>query len=441
MKYIRTIYVLLFVGLMLLWLLTGNLFQTPLQFFPFRSAMINFTGVLAMGAMSVGMMLALRPFRMEPFLGGLDKSYRLHKWLGVTALVISIIHWLWVEVPRWLVGWGMLVKPPKGPKPPQSWLVEWFNLQHGFAEQVGEWAFYAAVVLILLALIRYFPYRYFFRTHRLLALVYLVLVYHSIVLMKPAQWPTALGMVMALLMLGGSIAAVVSLVGGIGRRMRAVGVVDALEYFRDNHVLQVVIQLRDRWMPHRAGQFAFVTFDEKEGAHPFTLSSCWDHRGKLCFHIKELGDYTRTLPEVLRVGQMAIVEGPYGCFDFSGPQQRQIWIGGGIGITPFMARLQALAVQPDGREIDLWYSTAEPDPGFIERLTRLAEEAGIRLHVVFSERDGRLSADRLCEAVPQWKEASIWFCGPGGFGKALREGLTERGLAPANFHQELFDMR
>ncbi|WP_371919820.1 hypothetical protein [Pseudomonas sp. MYb185] len=61
--------------------------------------------------------------------------------------------------------------------------------------------------------------------------------------------------------------------------------------------------------------------------------------------------------------------------------------------------------------------------------------------MVFSERDGRLSADRLCEAVPQWKEASIWFCGPGGFGKALREGLTERGLAPANFHQELFDMR
>ena len=40
----------------------------------------------------------------------------------------------------------------------------------------------AAVVLIALALIKRFPYRYFFTTHRWLAVVYLALVVHSVVL-------------------------------------------------------------------------------------------------------------------------------------------------------------------------------------------------------------------------------------------------------------------
>jgi predicted ferric reductase len=29
--------------------------------------------------------------------------------------------------------------------------------------------------------------------------------------------------------------------------------------------------------------------------------------------------------------------------------RRQGWVGGGIGITPFIARMKALAVEPDGR--------------------------------------------------------------------------------------------
>ena len=46
------------------------------------------------------------------------------------------------------------------------------NAFRGIAETIGEWAFYAAVILIVLALVKRFPYRWFFRTHRWLALVY-----------------------------------------------------------------------------------------------------------------------------------------------------------------------------------------------------------------------------------------------------------------------------
>jgi predicted ferric reductase len=55
--------------------------------------MISLTGIVAIGTMSVAMVLALRLTFIENYVGGLDKSYRLHKWLGITGFVFSISFW------------------------------------------------------------------------------------------------------------------------------------------------------------------------------------------------------------------------------------------------------------------------------------------------------------------------------------------------------------
>ena len=130
-----------------------------------------------------------------------------------------------------------------------------------------------------------------------------------------------------------------------------------------------------------------------------------------------------------------------GRFDFASPQPQQIWVAGGIGITPFIARLQALAHQDGDKPIDLFYSTAAPDEGFIARLHALAAQARVKLHVLVTQRDGRLDAERICRTVPAWTRAGVWFCGPAGFGQALREAFGARGLEAGRFHQELFEMR
>jgi predicted ferric reductase len=143
------------------------------------------------------------------------------------------------------------------------------------------------------------------------------------------------------------------------------------------------------------------------------------------------------------------VEGPYGCFDFDNGCPRQIWIGGGIGITPFIAGMQHVALErrahPDQVRlpaIDLFHTTAEYDETAIARLTADAEAAGIRLHVLVDGRDGRLTGDRIRVAVPEWRDASIWFCGPAGFGEALRRDFAAHGMkVDERFHQERFAMR
>src|SRR5690606_37760064 len=101
----------------------------------------------------------------------------------------------------------------------------------------------------------------------------------------------------------------------------------------------------------------------------FTISSAWRDDGLLRFSIKGLGDYTRSLPARLRVGDGVTVEGPYGRFDFRPNGRPQILVAGGIGITPFLARLQDMAAARAGgapaHEVDLVYSTNAPDPDFI----------------------------------------------------------------------------
>jgi len=135
------------------------------------------------------------------------------------------------------------------------------------------------------------------------------------------------------------------------------------------------------------------------------------------------------------------VEGPYGCFDFRDQGPRQIWIGAGIGITPFIARMKQLAQTPGAQEIDLFHPTADFAPEAIEKLMTDAQAAKVRVHLLVGSKDGRLDAERIRAAVPGWQSASIWFCGPPGFGQALRDDFVAHGLADAAFHQELFQMR
>ena len=141
------------------------------------------------------------------------------------------------------------------------------------------------------------------------------------------------------------------------------------------------------------------------------------------------------------MGDTATVEGPYGRFTFDDDKARQIWIGAGIGITPFIARLKHLATEPDGKQVDLIHCVPEIAPQPQALLEADATAAGAALHLMRDTEDGLLTGARLREMMPDWSNASIWFCGPAAFGTALRRDLVAHGLRPTDFHQELFNMR
>lgn len=436
--------------LVLLWFVAEPTVVRSASLLGLRAALLQVTGIVAIGCMSLALLLALRPRWPERWLGGLDKMYRLHKWMGIASLIVAILHWVLSQAPRWAVGLGWLQRTARRPRPPIANPLEaGLRSLHGTAASLGKWAFYASVILIALALIRYVPYRFFYRTHRLLAIAYLALAFHAVVLIRFAYWRSPIGWVLALLLASGVWAALLVLLRRVGVSRQVAGTIAALHYYPGVRALETEIELQPGWPGHKAGQFAFAMSDASEGAHPYTIASFWQpERPRITFITKELGDHTSRLRDSLRVGQRVRVEGPYGYFTFDDTGPVQIWVGGGIGITPFIARMKHLALQseapdwPEAQMVELFHTTADVDEDALDQLAADAKAARIRLHVLIDSRDGRLTGERIRAAVPRWREASVWFCGPVGFGDTSKRDLAANGFpVQQRFHQELFAMR
>jgi predicted ferric reductase len=293
--------------------------------------------------------------------------------------------------------------------------------------------------------VKWFPYRLFFNSHRFFALAYLALVFHTVVLTKFHYWLSPVGLLLVPLLLLGTWAAIRSLVRHVAAGRQVRGQIASRQHYPSIRTLEIAVDVPKGWKGHKPGQFAFVTSDTSEGAHPYTIASAWNKVEKrITFIVKELGDHTGRLRGRLIVGQDVGIEGPYGCFTFEDSCPEQIWVGGGIGITPFIARMKHLAAQnpKSAQIINLFHPTAEHNVEALAKLAADAKAAGVRLHVLVDARDGFLDGEIIRAAVADWRRASIWFCGPTGLGQALSRDFEAAGMdLDRRFHHELFAMR
>lgn len=409
-------------------------------------AFTQWSGILATSLMAFSTLLAARPGWLEPFLGGLDKMYRLHKWQSIVAVLIAIAHWQLAASPNGrhepAIGTqaadATAQAASNAVQTSQSFLSSWEGPAHGVAQP----ALWILLALVAIALIKKIPHHIFALTHRLMPLVFLVLIFHSVVLTKSAYWSQPIGWVFGLVALVGAAASVIALLRLIGAHRKVGAKVLSKKHIADVKSLLVELQMEDGWKGHMPGQFAFVSSRRSWNVHPFTIASNWDARTKrISFIVKELGDTTTGLDERLPVGAELVVEGPYGRFNFQDAKRRQTWISGGIGVTPFVARMKEMATVPGKQTIDLFHSDVHDDSPAYELLRQDAKRGNVNLHLIVTRKDGRLTGEKIRSLVPDWKEASIWFCGPSRFAAAIKLDLMRHGLNSADFHHELFEMR
>lgn len=398
--------------------------------------LLTLSGYLSINFMSLTMLLAMRPRWLESPLGGLDKMYQLHKWTGILGALFAIAHWLTEETDDAVK--SLFGKERSLREADFSGLLD--SLQDSFKD-LGEQGFYLLVALVTITLLRRVPYRFWRYLHRAMPVIYLVLAAHAVLLAPLQWWQQPIGALMLLFMLGGVAASVRSVSGSIGKHHRWQGVVQSVQQM-SHTTTEVLCAMGDNWPGHKAGQFALVTFDKAEGAHPFTLASADQHNGLLSFQIKALGDYTRRLPQKLQAGQPVTVEGPYGCFnpDKGRSKAQQIWVAGGIGITPFLAALDARLHQDQAATpVTLYYCTsgAADDTNLTRVKQLMAQLPDSELKVYDSSQGERLSADQL---QIRSAKADIWFCGPQGLADSLHQPIKTL-PSSVRFHQERFEFR
>jgi predicted ferric reductase len=196
-------------------------------------------------------------------------------------------------------------------------------------------------------------------------------------------------------------------------------------------------------VPFTAGQFVFIAIGGSGGwqRHPFSVSSAPSDR-RLKLSIKALGDYTRDLYDSLRPGLPAKLAGPFGGFDYRQGGDDQIWIAGGIGITPFISWIRSLD-EAFTRNVDFYYAVRqEGDALYVDELdAAVARHPSLRMHIVCSDRDGRLSADDVLPEGAAGMQRWIFMCGPPPMMRALDKGFRRLGVPAGRIRWEQFEVR
>ncbi|MNO90575.1 Stearoyl-CoA 9-desaturase electron transfer partner [compost metagenome] len=284
------------------------------------------------------------------------------------------------------------------------------------------------MVVSLLAVVRYERFKV---VHRLAPVIYLMGWLHGLCLLPRIGALTPVGLTLLIGGGGGALGALYSLFGRVGRDARHQGAVSTLTPL-DARTLEIRVALASPLHGYRPGQFAFFDFAGRGEPHPYTLVDVSADCRTLTLAVRALGDHTRWLHRHLRVGDAVIVTGPYGAFALPDPAPA-LWVGAGIGITPFVAWLEALVRRGEtrpGTTLLQCAPTAEAAP-YHSRLAELCRRAGVdyRLHLE-SER-GRLDLAALGER----QHTPVWFCGPEPMADTLDAHLT------APLHRELFRFR
>jgi ferredoxin-NADP reductase len=161
------------------------------------------------------------------------------------------------------------------------------------------------------------------------------------------------------------------------------------------------------------------------------------------------GSYLR---EHVRVGDVLDVSSPRGSFILQSGERPVVLLSAGIGATPVLAMLHALAEARATRQV-LWLHSARdrqhhPFAAEVRRLT-LALTHG-RSYVCYSRpgpRDrmgedfnetGHLSRSVFDEVgIP--RDADVYLCGPTGFMADMKAALATLGVAPERIHAEIFN--
>jgi len=191
------------------------------------------------------------------------------------------------------------------------------------------------------------------------------------------------------------------------------------------------------------GQFIVLAFGGPTAwqRHPFSISSAPSDR-RLEVTVKASGDYTGQLAEALRPGIPAKVAGPFGGFDYRRGGPEQIWIAGGIGVTPFMSWLRSLDDAFD-RDVEFFSSVREPGEAVYrdEIEAAVKRHPSIHAHFVFTDTEPLLTAEDVLRSVPAGAAPWIYMSGPPPMMKALARGFRQRGVPPGHVRWEEFGGR
>ena len=398
--------------------------------YSFNHLLGQILGLVGFSAFSLTLLLSSKFNFVEKMTMGLDKAYRYHEILGSLALIGLLFH------PVFLV---------------LKFIPKEINLAIKYLLPSSTWSVNFGIIsltgMILLVFLTYFitmKYGRWRAFHRFLGVAFIFGVLHVLLIAPVSKGGIFPGYY--------TYAIIVSFIGIYSFFYRLYFDFSSLkkrEYIiteikKTNLVYEITMKPKDKRLRYNAGQFASFSFHNDKidlESHPFTIASS-PHEDSLKIDVKVLGDYTENF-HLLGVGDLVKVSGPHGEFSYLRSKgQKQIWIAGGIGVTPFISMAkEILATKEFSREIIFIYTSSEHfvEEEIFNELSRV--NPNFKFISWDSKIRGKLSYKKIKEIVSDFSGYSFFISGPVKLKEEMKKNLNEEGIGKKRILEEDFEFK
>lgn len=389
------------------------------------------TGIIAMVLFCLNIILTVRLKWVESIFGGLNKMYYAHHVIGGVSLIVLLAH------PLVLALRAMA-------KSKRDAALQLIPFASDTMTTIGILSLWLFIALMILTFYIKLPYKTWLLTHKYMGLVLVGIAIHILLGSNDIRSSTAL-MYYSIAILSAAIIAFVArtLLPRFTARRYTYQLAAAKQV--GPRMVELTLQPIGKHLRPQAGQFIFMAIGGggiSSEWHPFTIAS-YNPDGSFTVIVKALGEYTTAIVQVAAdlVGTTVGVEGAYGRFNFeSFIRKRQVWIGGGIGITPFLSMAQQL---PSDYQIDLYYCvhTASELVEW-EALANAVQLSNGRLRLIpfASDTYGQITAAHISQYSSDLSQADILLCGPTSMMHGLCDQFIAMGIKRSQLHTEEFVM-
>lgn len=372
------------------------------------------SGLVGTVWLALTLLLSTRLTQVEDVFGGLDKVYKTHHLLGIGSFVLLVLHPLLFAselLPDWSAFFAM------------------FMMSSDVALSAGVMGLYVMVFAFLFIALIKLPYHLWLWTHRVLGLAILFGGAHALLIGSDI----ASFRVLQIWMLGwigvGGASAIYSIIFYKLLGPRFFYRVAKVKVTRN--VVELFLEpAAKKRLQFVAGQFVSLQLHSQavsRESHPFSIvSSPTAETVRLA--AKQLGDYTTRMTQVTP-GDLAVLYGPNGRLGHQ-LTPAEVWIAGGIGITPFMSMASDLLPQRIPQDVTLIYLVRKrSDAIFLSELEKLAsEKPQLKVVVWDSSQQGRIDAAAIDGLVSLARISGVRLCGPKPMMESLSLQLQQRGI-------------
>ncbi len=415
----------------LLWIGAKVEVGSDLPLWPWRaSAQLSINWALTL--MALALVSASRSPAVEPMFGGLDRAVRLHRILGPTAIVLLVLHIVFLSCLYWAEKRALpdLFIPFRN-----NWIFDSFILiTYGF------------FVLGLLAYAARIAYERWRLIHALNGLLFIPSILISLFMESSISSFEPFRLWMGLLAFVGMASLFHRFVVFRRSRPQHVYRVSRIQP-RGADAYDLVLDPVAQRMSYAPGKFVFLSISEgrrwSRDLHPFSLSSS-PVRRELRLSIREVGDFTHKLRH-LPIGHPVRLYGPYGSFTLHSVASFQhiLCIGAGIGIAPFLGMLEFERTNNEQRRISLVYAVRERSVAayHAEITSAVAALDNVDYRLWVSSETGRLSVSVLASLLEAPQTTAVMLCGPEKLLTNLIKQLRGLGVPRENIYAEGFAFR